>query len=263
MRVILESRGSLSKQKFTLIEVLVVIAIIGILASLLLPSLSHAREKARRASCLSDNRQLAMMAFFYADDNNGVLPLDGRSEASNGLKPHLWRSDMFMPYMSGVPSVDDLDNGVVKFEDVGAFEIFNCSSADFPWPETDWHTNPDHGSSKGDIRAVKFYLGNGQQVEAGYLQNWEDLPKTISDDRPTEKLVVSSQIMYQAAQHNGADVEFGPTSHKKNGWPEGANQVYLDGSGRWKSFKSYPFIPDNNHSGSHVNPVSNWGQWWW
>ena len=131
MRVILEkfNRGSLSKQKFTLMELLVVVAIISILASMLLPALGGAREKARRASCLSDNRQLAMMTFLYTDDNNGVLPLDGRSEASNGFKPHLWRSDMFMPYMSAVPSIDDLDNGVVKFEDVGAFEIFNCSSA--------------------------------------------------------------------------------------------------------------------------------------
>ena len=75
MRVILEkfNRGSLSKQKFTLMELLVVVAIISILASMLLPALGGAREKARRASCLSDNRQLAMMTFLYTDDNNGVL----------------------------------------------------------------------------------------------------------------------------------------------------------------------------------------------
>ena len=123
--------ASLSKQKFTLMELLIVIAIISILASLLLPALGKARGKARRASCLSDNRQLAIMTFLYTDDNNGVLPLDGRTYHNNGFKPDLWRSDMFMPYLTAVPSVDDLDSqaGVGKaipLMNVGGFDIFNC-----------------------------------------------------------------------------------------------------------------------------------------
>ena len=251
------------KLRFTLIEILLVIAIIAILASLILPALSKARERAKRASCLSDNRQLSLMVFFYAEDNNTVLPLDGRQPAKNGFKPDLWRSDMFMPYINGAPSVADLDSGAISFEDSGAFDIFNCSSADFPWPNTDWFTNPDHGSPNGDIRAVKLYLGNGQRTTTSFERYPEDRPQTTTDDRTSEKVLVSSSIMYYAANHNGEQVGYKTTSHLEGGLPEGANQVYLDGSGRWKDFRSFPFEPNSNQSGSHVKESSAYGQWWW
>ncbi|MCM8531290.1 MAG: type II secretion system GspH family protein [Lentisphaeraceae bacterium] len=58
-------------KRFTLIELLVVIAIIGILSSLLLPSLSKAREKGLNTVCLSNLRQSMMHALMYQQENNG------------------------------------------------------------------------------------------------------------------------------------------------------------------------------------------------
>ncbi|MGD9520072.1 MAG: prepilin-type N-terminal cleavage/methylation domain-containing protein, partial [Armatimonadota bacterium] len=59
---------------FTLIELLVVIAIIAILAAILFPVFARAREKARQASCQSNEKQLALGLLMYAQDYDEMLP---------------------------------------------------------------------------------------------------------------------------------------------------------------------------------------------
>lgn len=74
----------MKKSEFTLIELLVVVAIIGILASLLLPSLSRARELGKRAVCASNYKQIHIGAMLHSQNNDDYLPQTALGGYSNG-----------------------------------------------------------------------------------------------------------------------------------------------------------------------------------
>jgi prepilin-type N-terminal cleavage/methylation domain-containing protein/prepilin-type processing-associated H-X9-DG protein len=87
-----------SLRGFTLIELLVVIAIIAILAAILFPVFAQARAKARQASCLSNNKQIALGILMYAQDYDETLPMCANS-LTNGAGA-LWQwYDGVEPYV--------------------------------------------------------------------------------------------------------------------------------------------------------------------
>ncbi|MBC8095117.1 MAG: DUF1559 domain-containing protein [Akkermansiaceae bacterium] len=76
----------MKRRAFTLVELLLVIAIIATLAAMLLPALARGRESARRVKCMNNQRQLGIATHLYLDDNNGNFfrYIHGRTNAGQG-----------------------------------------------------------------------------------------------------------------------------------------------------------------------------------
>ena len=72
------------RRGFTLIELLVVIAIIAILAAILFPVFAQARESARKASCISNTKQLGLGVMMYAQDFDETYPCNSWDGALMG-----------------------------------------------------------------------------------------------------------------------------------------------------------------------------------
>ena len=93
-----------ANRAFSLIELLVVVAIIGILASLLLPALNRAKEAARATACLNNLKQWGTATHLFAGENDDFLPKDG---SPNGTSVNEgWYIDL--PRVMGLPSFQEM-----------------------------------------------------------------------------------------------------------------------------------------------------------
>src|SRR6185312_9045849 len=72
-----------NSKAFTLIELLVVIAIIAILAAILFPVFARARENARRATCMSNLKQIGLGIMQYTQDYDEFMPLQSAATVNN------------------------------------------------------------------------------------------------------------------------------------------------------------------------------------
>lgn len=77
------------KRAFTLIELLVVIAIIAILAAILFPVFAQAKAAAKKASAISNQRQINTSLFLYMGDSDDVYPRNDDCKANTALNPTL------------------------------------------------------------------------------------------------------------------------------------------------------------------------------
>lgn len=74
---------------FTIVELLIVIAIIAILAAMLLPALNHARGRARAATCVNNMKQCGVMAAFYQNRARGMLSMARCNQGGGNLLDEL------------------------------------------------------------------------------------------------------------------------------------------------------------------------------
>jgi prepilin-type N-terminal cleavage/methylation domain-containing protein len=116
---------------FTLVELLVVTAVIAILASLLLPALSHARDQARAAGCVSNLRQWGLAYRQYADDNKDFLPRRGQGMQPLAQidRPEDWFNSL-PPYFNS-PSYQSLFAANQRLK-AHSKSLFICPVADDP-----------------------------------------------------------------------------------------------------------------------------------
>ena len=120
---------------FTLVELLVVVAIIALLISIMLPSLSRAKAIARMVKCSTNQYAIGRAAHMYAAAYNDFVPRD--SGWSN--PPHtawLFFGARFSPYLGGptIPFEHDSDDAYLyeAFKDIGAYK---CPSFVMRYPE--------------------------------------------------------------------------------------------------------------------------------
>ena len=202
------------KARFTLLELLVVVAIIAILAAMLLPALTQARNASRRVVCLSNLKQLGTVELMAAGDNNNKLrPAPG----NNGLH---WMSKA--GYEQWSPILTD-------------WTISDCPT--FPLENTIAH-EVVNGANDQYAMMGYFHMANvDPSTWPGPNNTWKS-PKRTTDD-PELVLMADRNQRYTgyrtAYPHTtGGDAYYNVDTVPEAAGAMGGNVLYLDGHAAWK-----------------------------
>ena len=196
---LIRKKDTQNRKAFTLIELLVVIAIISILASILFPVFARARESARRTSCLSNMKQLALSTLMYVQDYDSAMPIDqayAGVSVFQTLMPYIGNSQVrFCPSAPGYTNTSLTSPyaeqyGFAMYSDstaagyaVVAAQVGQSSGAGTPKPVLlDSIPNPSRTCMLGETVYLSAtntnYLNKGQGFPYFYIKSGNDL---ISD----------------------------------------------------------------------------------
>ena len=222
------------KKQFTILELLVIVAIIGILASLLLPSLKQARDKSRLAVCKNNLKQISYCFAMYHSDYQNIYP-----PYVNGPTNRISWDDLLSDYDGR--NLSDDDKNKKKLNNSLSFAMYECPDDDFPRADTNpaiisysisSHYSPD-SLPKGYYRGVtsrnlsELSKPSETIATAEFVSRWTQyLGKSALNDSTSWAERMQSQFN---------DTDGSALFHKKL---DGSNYLMADSSVQYLSFLS-------------------------
>jgi prepilin-type N-terminal cleavage/methylation domain-containing protein len=189
-----------SRAAFTLVELLVVVAIIGVLVALLLPAIQAAREAARRASCGNNLKQLglalqnyhdARKAFPYASVSLSAIPAGNSTETANANGHGPTWVVAILPFIEG-GNVITLYNRRAFYMDWAANSSFHGANLPFMLcPSDSYAMNQWNGSTGQTANGPNTNWGRGCYGANGSVY-WESYP-LISNPSGSNWAVANTQ----------------------------------------------------------------------
>jgi prepilin-type N-terminal cleavage/methylation domain-containing protein/prepilin-type processing-associated H-X9-DG protein len=235
-------RTPCGKRGFTLIEILVVVAIIGILVAILLPVLSRARESARRASCLSNMKQIGLATMQYAQDYDETLPARGITAARVQWIQFFADPDVYSVYPNYIGSILPYAKNT---------QIFACPSAVKATNPTGCTNNFNTAAGNpcvaptgaSDTNYIVNDVVNGRRLAAipettktVYLQEYLQRRCTITA-RPTYVGGLTGDCPASTPYRNWHNYS-GTEEVYNNLHFGGGNLLFADGHAKWRTYRS-------------------------
>jgi prepilin-type N-terminal cleavage/methylation domain-containing protein len=222
---------STTSAAFTLIELLIVVSIVAVLASMVLSTTNMARTSAQRTACANNQRQIALGMLAYATDNRTRMPgaVIYEDTGSGGDYTRMATTEDGRP--SGVGLL--VGQGLIDKSDG---KIFFCPGR----RKLDRYTQGGGYASKwsqfpaGNLEAGYFVATTNTWVKSGsvyYTNYWHMLPRT-----PADKILTFDIVGWDSTPESswGAQGDFNArTSHKR-----GINAARFDGSVTWIEYTS-------------------------